>query len=67
MGSAVSGCGGGALVVLLSSPGWFGDIAVWVSDLRCSIAPVPCLYKRGLKVALSFLPLKTGFQNIILA
>ena len=30
-------------VVLLLSSGWFGDIAVWVSDLRRSIAPVPDL------------------------
>ena len=50
----MSGCGGAALVVLLFSSGWFGDIAVWVSDLTCSFAPVPCLYKRGWKVALSF-------------
>ena len=43
------------------------SMGVW--DLNCSFAPVSTLplYKRGLQVALSFLPLKTGFQIIIVA
>ena len=34
------------------------------SELICSFAPVPCPYKRGLKVALSFLPFSNGVFRI---